>query len=151
MQAELPEDDVTYVTLLKEWWPEEHRWRFNDGRTPVVRLRKALYGHPKAGGLWAAKLGKVLKEDGFTEVEGWPSMYMKTVAGSPPIIVDVYVDDLIMLGPRRELGDMLLRVRRHVDMKDPHLLLGCYHRTVETVDPKKGNCDRGRVGHDRLQ
>ena len=36
---------------------------------------------------------------------------------------------------------MLLRVRRHVDMEEPHLLgkyLGCYHRIVETVDPKTG-------------
>ena len=68
-------------------------------------------------------------------------MYMKTVVGSPPIIVDVYVDDLIMRGPRRELGEMLLRVRRHVDMEDPHLLgkyLGCYHRMAVGVDPKSG-------------
>ena len=69
---------------------------------------------------------------------------MKTVEGSPPLIVDVYVDDLIMLGPRLELGDMLRRVRRHVDMEDPHLLgkyLGGYHRMVETVDPKSGATD----------
>ena len=59
----------------------------------------------------------------------------------PPIIVDVYVDDLIMLGPKRDLGEMLLRVRRHVDMEDPHKLgkyFGCYHRVRADVDPKTG-------------
>ena len=84
VQADLPEDDITYVSLPREWWPEEHQWRFENGRTPYVRLRKAMYGHPKAGDLWADKLAGVLKEDGFTEVEGWPSMYAKTLVGSPP-------------------------------------------------------------------
>ena len=53
----------------------------------------------------------------------------------------MYVDDLIMLGPRQQLGGMLLRVRRGGDMEDPHQLgkyLGCYHRMVERVDPKSG-------------
>ena len=47
----------------------------------------------------------------------------------------------IMLGPRQQLGEMLQRVRRKVDMEDPHLLgkyLGCYHRMVERVDPATG-------------
>ena len=104
VQASLPDDDVTYVFLTdRRWWP--NKW-FHDGSkrqqpkylNPVVRLKKALYGHPRAGDLWADKLAGVLKEEGFEAVDGWPSMYIKLTPGEPPVVIDVYVDDLIMWG-----------------------------------------------------
>ena len=99
----------------------------------------ALYGHPRAGDLWADKLGGVLRADNFTNVTGWPSMYIKNKTGEIPQVFDVYVDDLIMLGSREGLGDTLSRIRKEIDMEDPHGLgkyLGCYHRIVEEVCPR---------------
>ena len=69
---------------------------------------KALYGHPRAGDLWADKLGGVLRNDGFTNVTGWPSMFIKHVDGEGPQVFDVYVDDLIMLGSREGLASAFL-------------------------------------------
>ena len=80
---------------------------------------KALYGHPRAGDLWADKLGGVLRQDGFTSVTGWPSMYIKHIPGEPPQVFDVYVDDLIMLGSREGLGATLRRIRKVIDMEEP--------------------------------
>ena len=54
---------------------------------------------------------------------------------------DVYVDDLTMLGPRESLGKTLQRIRRVIDMEDPHELgkyRGCYHRLLETKRPRTG-------------
>ena len=63
VQATLPEGDVTYCSLPRQWWPK--RWFNADGTckylNPVVRMVKALYGHPRAGDLWADKLGGVLR------------------------------------------------------------------------------------------
>ena len=67
-------------------------------------------------------------------------MYIKHVAGQGPQVIDVYVDDLIMLGCREGLADTLLRVRAQIDMEDPHELgkyLGCYHRVVEESVPAR--------------
>ena len=67
-------------------------------KNPVVRLKKALYGHPRAGDLWADKLAGVLKDEGFEAVTGWPSMYIKLTAGKPPMVIDVYVEISLCLG-----------------------------------------------------
>ena len=44
---------------------------------PVCRLKKALYGHPRAGDLWTDRLGSVLKAKGFELVDNWPSLCYK--------------------------------------------------------------------------
>ena len=145
VQASLPDDVVTYVYLPKEWWPDS--WFYNNDRNkpkyknPVVRLRKALYGHPRAGDLWADKLAGVLKEEGFEPVSGWPSMYIRLRRGEAPIVVDVYVDDLIMLGTCVALGAILHRIRKVIKMEDPHELgkyLGCYHRSLRRSAKARG-------------
>ena len=48
----------TYIELPREWWPKA--WQ--GMRRPVCRLKKALYGKPKAGDLWAVILFSVLKQ-----------------------------------------------------------------------------------------
>ena len=104
-------------------------------------MKKALYGHLGAGELWADKLAKVVKDEGFKPVTGWLSMYIKHTAGELPQVIGVYVDDLFMLGPREALGRTRRRVRKIVDMEDPHefgKLLGCYHRLSETTCPRVG-------------
>ena len=63
----------TWVFIPPEGRPEG----WNDGgfRTPVVRLRKALYGHPDSGGFWEEHCNKRLSEAGFKPIEAWPSCF----------------------------------------------------------------------------
>ena len=68
-------------------------------RRPVCRLRKALHGHPRAGDLWADRLGSALRAQGFELVNNWPSLYYKRTKEGL-VIIDVYVDDLVMYGSK---------------------------------------------------
>ena len=65
--------------IITETWvkfPPEHKpaeWsHIND---PVVRLRKALYGHPDSGGYWERHCDKIFKTQGFETIPNWPSLY----------------------------------------------------------------------------
>ena len=42
----------TWVRLLEEAWPESGKRGNRKLRNPVCRLKRALYGHPDAGGYW---------------------------------------------------------------------------------------------------
>ena len=50
-------------------------WKF---RSPVVRLDKALYGHPGSGTMWEKHCDTKVRESDFIPVgEEWPSMYYR--------------------------------------------------------------------------
>ena len=64
VQADL-DGPPTFIELPKEWWP-----KYWDGfKRTVCRLREALYGHPRAGDLWADRLGSVVNAQGFELVD----------------------------------------------------------------------------------
>ena len=44
-------------------------------RLPVVKLEKALYGRPDAGGFWEQKCSAHLEKMGLEPVADWPSLY----------------------------------------------------------------------------
>ena len=49
LQADLPDDATpTYIVLPKELWTDE----MYKMRSPVFRLKKALYGHKNSGAYW---------------------------------------------------------------------------------------------------
>ena len=51
IQADIDDTDVeTFVRIPREFWPQE--WVDQGLRDPVIKLTKALYGHPDSGGLW---------------------------------------------------------------------------------------------------
>ena len=136
VQADLDGPD-TFIEQPREWWPKHWAGK----RRPVCRLRKALYGHPRAGDLWADKLGTVLKAQGFETVDSWPSLYYKYTSQGRAII-DVYVDDLVMFGSKSKGGirDEISVVRKAINMDDPAPLgryLGVNHRTSVLGKPGK--------------
>ena len=61
----------SYVRLPRERQPAA--WK--NMRDPVCRLRKALYGHPDAGGYWEKHCEKHLRKCGFVPVPDWRSVY----------------------------------------------------------------------------
>ena len=79
----------TYVRLPKAWWPAHWAGKYED---PLCKLLRALYGHPEAGNDWAEKLCSELQRVGFSEVDGWSSVYIMNKDASHVACFVVYVD-----------------------------------------------------------
>ena len=121
----------TFIRLPKAWQPEA--WsHFKD---PVCRLVKALYGHPHAGDFWHDRFQDELITLEFKTIDGWPSVYVRELKDNGRIIICVYVDDLVILGPKA-MYPVLEALRKEIEMDDPHALnkyLGCFHHFLETT------------------
>ena len=76
VQAELKGTE-TRVAVPPEAWPDH--WYRPDGtpkhQRPVVRLLRALCGHPDAGTFLEARCDKAAREVGFEPIKNWPSCY----------------------------------------------------------------------------
>ena len=88
-----------WVELPDEAWPPQIERR--KYRRPVVRLLRALYGHPDAGTMWEKHCDTAVKKLGFVPIgPNWPSMYFY---GKLKLLLVVYVDDLKLAGPSGNL------------------------------------------------
>ena len=104
-------------------------------KRPVVKLLRALYGHPRAGDLWHAKLDAILTKIGFQKHEAWPSVYVLkgSLAKGEMCIIVVYVDDLLISGAKIRY-DVIRQLKKQVVMDEPTPIskyLGCMHLTTE--------------------
>ena len=81
----------TWISLLPEEQPEY--WK--KSRTPVCRLRIALYGHLLSGMFWGRHCAEKLRLYGWTDIEGWENLYVRNDLG---LVLSVYVDDFKMAG-----------------------------------------------------
>ena len=94
----------TWVQIPREHWPAE--WYDENGadryEKPVVRLIKALYGHPDSGTFWGEKCDAHCKSQGFNAIPDWPSCYY-----NPDLkcLLIVYVDDFKLAGPKEVLPE----------------------------------------------
>ena len=69
VQADM-KGNPTWIALPWEEVPEQYEHMHK----PVIRLRKALYGHPDAGTYWEEKVDTHLKTVGFLPLSPeWPS------------------------------------------------------------------------------
>ena len=84
-------------------------------RTPVVRLRKALYGHPDSGGFWEEHCNERLAEAGFKPIEAWPSCFWHEKF---KLMVSVYIGDFKLSGPKQYLKQGEALSRKHIQMED---------------------------------
>eukprot|EP00434_Breviolum_minutum_P033236 symbB.v1.2.029410.t1/scaffold3211.1/size107887/2 len=121
--AEDPKKEIQrfFVELPPEAWPS---WvKLQDYRRPVVRLRKALYGHPDLGNMWEQHCDKAVKEVGFVAVgPEWPSTYYHK---ETKLLLVVYVDDLKMAGPESSTKQGWAMLRSKLDL-EPETDLGLY-------------------------
>ena len=110
-----------FVELPPEAWPS---WvKLQGYRRPVVRLRKALYGHPDSGTMWEQHCDKAVKEVGFVAVgPEWPSTYYHK---EMELLLVVYVDDLKMAGPITNMKKGWDMLRSRLDL-EPETELGLY-------------------------
>ena len=113
-----------WVELPDEAWPPQIDKR--KYRRPVVRLLRALYGHPDAGTMWEKHCDTAVKKLGFVPIgPNWPSMYHY---GKLNLLLVVYVDDLKLAGPSGNLsqGWGMLRSLLNIEPEtDLGMYLGC--------------------------
>ena len=113
-----------WVELPSDAWPDDvdvskyHR--------PVVRLLKALYGHPDAGTMWEKHCDTQVRQLGFKPIgDEWPSMYFHE---GLKLLLVIYVDDLKLAGPTENMtkGWSMLRTKLRIEPEtDLGLYLGC--------------------------
>ena len=129
MQADLGGDSC-WVHLPPEAQPKGGSWK--KMRNPVVRLVKALYGHPDSGTFWEQRCDSCVKAVGFRAVgPEWPSVY---IHDAMRLLLVIYVDDFKLAGPTDNLkaGWNLLRTKLGIEPETaPGHYLGCDQRMVE--------------------
>ncbi len=83
---------------------------------PVVRLLRALYGHPDAGTCWEEHCDKQLTGIGFEPIEQWSSCYWLM---KEKILLTVYVDDFKLSGPADGVDRGWKLIRSVLNVEDP--------------------------------
>ena len=131
-QADLVGEE-TWVSLPPDQWPAH--WK--GMHQPYCKLKKALYGHPKAGLYWEQHCKKAVLNAGFEPVQGWECLYMHR---EQQLFLSIYVDDFKMAGRKANLAPMWSKLKAHLNLDEPTQLhgsvyLGCsqYDRHIENV------------------
>ena len=101
-------------------------------RRPLVKLERALYGHPEAGGHWEKHLEKIIKTMmGGQPVPDHPSCFWFP---SQELFLIVYVDDLLLAGPAHHHAEFWKKLGSKVNLEPAEELdryLGRHHRVEE--------------------
>jgi hypothetical protein len=124
-----PEDGPdTYIRIPRAWL----KGPAVAMRDPVFRLKRALYGHPRAGRIWEVHFQRVMSELGWAPIPAYPNSWTKRSPRTPgskeaPLaFCKVHVDDIIMSGSN--LGPLFDEMKKKVKMSDPapvSKILGC--------------------------
>ena len=85
----------------------------------VCRLKKSLYGLKQAPRQWYKKFDSFMLNQGYTRTEADPCVYVQRYPDGKFIILLLYVDDMLIIGPD---VDMISRLKSNLaktfDMKD---------------------------------
>ena len=121
-QCELGGDE-TWIFLPPDQQPASWR-RF---RSPVCRLRLALYGHPLSGAYWGAHCIQQLISVGFITIPAWDGCFIHP---DLQCVLSVYVDDFKMAGRPEAMEKAWTLVRKVITTDEPAPFgkyLGCAH------------------------
>eukprot|EP00253_Pinus_taeda_P006865 PITA_06865 len=88
---------------------------------PIARLKKALYGLKQASRAWYSRIDTYLQQLGFTKSEADPNLYF-IVVGEEPLILVLYVDDLIISSAERLIEAYKRDLASEFEMKDIGLM-----------------------------
>ena len=110
----------TWIILPPALLPEELKGRAEKMRVPVLRLDRALYGEKDAGDGWNAYLGVVLRNLGW---EKEPAAGGEEVWRRGVLVLGVYVDDGIIVGPEGEALEALRQLSARIVTKPPEILV----------------------------
>ena len=103
-----------YLRLPKTLWEASgaDRTVLDATRGPCLRVRKAMYGLPRAGFDWFSHCDKALTDLGWQRHSGVDSVYYKTEA-----VLAVYVDDLLLAGTPHARRREWAAIRRKVKLR----------------------------------
>ena len=87
----------------------------------VCKLKKALYGLKQAPRVWYSRIDTYLQEMGFTKSEADSNLYY-IVIGEEPLILVLYVDDLVITGVERLIEHCKRDLASKFKMKDKGLM-----------------------------
>ena len=121
LQSALDDSDYTYVVIPPELWLDSWHSKFATHEKIVVRLKKSLYGHPKAGRWWQEHLDRVLREIGAKEMPMYPSNYIinwNCDGQTHVLLLNVYVDDLTLCGNQSCHSSFWAKLRQSVKLED---------------------------------
>ena len=136
LQSALDDDEETWVVLPQELWLSQWHDRFSKTDRICVKLKRSLYGHPKAGRWWQDHLHQRLQELGAGEIPQYPSNYLipwEHDGKAYTLLLNVYVDDLTLCGPSCCHKSFWSKLRQTVKLEDE-----------EVIDGKKGSLILGR-------
>ena len=87
----------------------------------MCRLKKALYGLKQAPRAWYSRIDMYLQEMGFTKSDADTNLYF-IVVGEEPLILVLYVDDLVITGVERLIEGCRRDFDSEFEMKDIGLM-----------------------------
>ena len=87
----------TWIFLPKSQQPAS----WSKFRSPVCRLKLALYGHPLAGVFWERHCSAKLALCGWRRIPDWESCFAHHELG---LVLSVYVDDFKMAGNKANMS-----------------------------------------------
>eukprot|EP00253_Pinus_taeda_P016354 PITA_16354 len=94
-----------------------------DHESHVCRLKRALYGLKQAPRAWYTRIENYFTGLGFTKSEVDANLY-HIMEESKPLIIVLYVDDLILIGDDQLIKSSKEDLAREFKMKDMGLILG---------------------------
>ena len=106
-------------------------YKRTDGK--VLRLRKSIYGLKQSPRVWYQVIDKFFVSHGMQRSSCDPAVYFihndkKSGGGDPPLIITIYIDDLIIVGPNIEqitqVKEALSRQFHMTDIGNISTLLG---------------------------
>lgn len=120
-----PLTDMIYLELPKHYQKKNER-------ATAWRLTKAWYGLPQSGQLWYHHLKRSLNEIGLKELQNDQAVFK-----NDDMNLGVYVDDLMMTGPDKELEQTKTAIGKIYDFRDGgqlHYYLGTEFEVVRQQD-----------------
>jgi predicted CoA-binding protein len=82
-----------------------------------TKLNKSIYGLKQSGRMWYNRLSEFLLKEGYKTDPIFPCIFMKR-SGHEFAIIDVYVDDLNIIGTPEELPKVVDCLKKEFEMKD---------------------------------
>ncbi|CAN3503153.1 Retrotransposon Gag-Pol polyprotein [Diutina catenulata] len=107
LNAEIDSDIFIRVPAgLSQDYPRQH------GKTPLLRLRKAVYGLKQSSRLWYQCLHNFLLSNGFVDSAAADSLYVRVHDGRVVVALAVFVDDIVIAARSTFLRDETLDLLR---------------------------------------
>ena len=95
---------------------QQQGFEFEDRRKHVYKLKKDLYRLKQDPRAWYRRIDSFLMSLGLSKSKDDPNIYFK-VMDVEPIILLLYVDDLLLTGNERKISDYKKKLAAEFEMK----------------------------------